>query len=1699
MAKWTHGRLAAVLGAALALTATGAPVDRLGGEVARAAALEPAAQAPTDQELFRARVLTEPFVPTGPTTPEENGALAAAIRSYTAGSPNDPTPFVRFLRAYPESAWRASLLANLGVIYARMGYFTRAVEAWTDAWDRAKDAQAGNVRAIADFAMGESLALGARMGNLPMIEAHLRLIGGRTLRGPAETKAALAQQTLGHIRRYPASVISSGARALQEVLKANDPEAVIPETIARYTPTAAGMSLRELTEMAEQAGVRATSAKWAAGAEPPVPSIVHLRFGHFSAIVAGNAEGRKYLVRDPALGGDLWISSEALREEASGFFLVPSQVLAAGWTTVSAEDASAVVGRSCPEGPPDTDAPCPTCGGAGGPAGGPAGGGSGDSGSGGGGCTGGSCAKGLAVYSLNAIDASLLIRDTPLFYSPPRGPEVRFALTYKSRETVMPQILAFGNLGYRWTFDWLSYAEEWTESSIAGSVRLFLRGGGEEWHIGPPDGTGAYGRTFRGRAGLVRTSLEPLRYERSLSDGSVEVFALPDGAPRHLRRVFMTEAIDPRGQRLQFGYDSQLRLVSVTDAIGQVTTLSYELPSDPLKITRVTDPFGRSAVLAYNDAGQLISITDVGALISSVTYVAGDYIGALTTPYGTTTFRHETRMSLDYWEPSIEATDPLGGTERLEFRWETADLPVTEPSAVVPAGFALANDRLNKYNTLYWDKSAWRRAPGDLSQATLTHWLLNVKVPDGSGQAFSDPTPHSIKRPLENRVWYRYPGQTETPSGMMNRGTHNTASHTARVLDDGTTQLSQATYNDPGNVTSRSGPLGRQTTYVYATNGIDLLEVRQTSPGVNDLLASYANYTAQHQPQSVTDAAGQTTTFTYNAAGQVLAVTTPPRAGITENRTTEYVYDANGRLQSVTRPAPGATTAYTYDSFGRMRTITDEDSYTITTDYDALNRPTRVTYPDGTYEETTYQRLDAVLRRDRLGRQTRYTYDALGRLVATRDPAGRTIGQQWDGGALARLIDANGHATRWERNAAGRLAREIRADGLTSTQYTYDLAGRLKTVTDPKQQVTTYIYNPDDTLASTVYTNAHVATPSVSFMYDAAYSRVATMVDGTGTTVYAYHPAGSLGAGQVASVDGPLADDTITYAYDELGRVVSRAINGVAAAQQYDALGRVTTETNVLGTFTYGYDGVTGRLAAVAYPNGQTSTYSYLPNLQDHRLETIHHKYPSGSTLSKFDYTYDGAGNILTWRQQADTTAVVWEYGYDAADQLTAAIKKATDPQQTVLKRYYYRYDPAGNRLSEQIDDSITSWTYDSLNRLVTQTPGGLLKIRGQLDEPGTVSVNGAPALVSAANLFEGVANVTAGTTAFTITAADLTGNTATQQYEVDTAGAAKVFTFDANGNMTSDGTRTFEWDARNQLLAFTNAAHRSEFTYDALQQTVRILEKESGDVQLDRRLVWCDSAVCEERDPTGMTVVRRPFAFGEHTTGAYFFVTDHLGRVRHAANVLGGTEGRYDFEPWGRRAAAPGTYLTESGAPGHRWHADSGLWLTLFRAYSPEVGNWLTEDPAGTPDGPNRYLRVLNNPLRFTDSFGLYSCSCNDPCPSRRWKVSTITADFGLPGLVLSGGFGWISCDGRPTIGRSARVFCATWGLVYGVGISAYVQLAGASHSGPCRPEDLKEFRATGYLGFYKYGSLGDTGAGGAVSSSRAGIGRVECRVVPL
>ena len=226
-----------------------------------------------------------------------------------------------------------------------------------------------------------------------------------------------------------------------------------------------------------------------------------------------------------------------------------------------------------------------------------------------------------------------------------------------------------------------------------------------------------------------------------------------------------------------------------------------------------------------------------------------------------------------------------------------------------------------------------------------------------------------------------------------------------------------------------------------------------------------------------------------------------------------------------------------------------------------------------------------------------------------------------------------------------------------------------------------------------------------SRFYDPDYNRVLTMQDGIGTTVYSYNSITlipSLGAGMLASVSGPLPNSLVTYQYDPLSRMVSRAINGVAEVAAYDVLDRPVMVTNALGAFQYSYINATARLASEAYPNGQTNLYTYYNNLGDQRLLQIQHIYPNGSLLSGFGYAYNPVGQITAWTNQWDTLPTrVWLPSYDAADQLTNIVSTGGP---SAVTNYSYAYDFAGNRLVAATNGVQTTFSYSALNQLVSST-----------------------------------------------------------------------------------------------------------------------------------------------------------------------------------------------------------------------------------------------------------------------------------------------------------------------------------------------------------------------------------------------------------
>jgi RHS repeat-associated protein len=1068
------------------------------------------------------------------------------------------------------------------------------------------------------------------------------------------------------------------------------------------------------------------------------------------------------------------------------------------------------------------------------------------------------------------------------------------------------------------------------------------------------------------------------------------IFSQPDNV-NGVRRVFLTQNIDPQGNALTFTYDSSSRLVSVTDAIGQVTTLSYGSTnsSDSLfyKITKVTDPFRRYATFQYNSTGQLTNITDEIGIPSSLTYRNGeseaDFISSFTTPYGTTTFTNGTGAGNVRW---IEVTDPLGAKERVEFILGGGG-PDSVPDDQIPTGMNTANYWLSYRTTYFWDQKAMEQyQPGDYSKATRYVWLMSAVSYETVGSILN-----AVIHPLENPVWYNYPDQRDG----ITEGTINQPTAIAHVLDDGSTQLQQYQYNAIGKPIQAIDPVGRTTLYTYATNLVDLLSVGQLADGQTNVLGQFT-YNSRHQPLTYVDAAGQTNGFGYNTNGQLTAVTNALNQVIT------LAYDTNSYLTNISGALPYAPISATYDGFGRVRTVTDSEGYSVTYDYDAMDLPTKVTYPDGTYEQIAYKNLEPVLSRDRMGRWTGAAYNARRQLTAIEDALGRvTSFERCSCGALDSITDPLGRTTTFLRDVQKRVTTKIYPDG-TQLNYAYEnTTSRLKSVTDAKNQTTAYSYYNDNNLKQVDYQNAVVATPSVSLTYDTNYNRLLTMTDGPGVTTCRYFAVtnGQLGAGMLSSVSNSFigSSGTISYNYDALGRVTNRAINGVSQRLTCDALGRVTVVTNALGSFTNTYVRATGMIATNLYPNGLKTVFSYYGTNNDERLQQIQNLTPGGQNLSAFSYFYNAEGQITNWTEQADAnTPTVQVEEYDPVNQLLSSTVHSGTIAGSIIKQFIYQYDAAGNRTSEQIQSgagvapAVSSASYNNLNQLTSRTGStGTTRFRGSLNETGTVTVAGSPATMTAHTNFTGYASVSQGTNSISVVASDYNGHSRTNSFQVVVTnnGVAKTLTYDLNGNLalavTATSTNTYLWDAANRLVQITqlstiNPQLVSEFTYDGAGRRVQIIEKTNGVAISTNKYVWDGLELCEQRNNTGGTVTKRFFVQGEQISGTnYFFTRDHLGSVREMVDSNGTIQARYDYDPYGRRTKVSGSLDADFAYAGYYCHSVSGLYLTLFRAYDSDLGRWLSRDPIAEYGGINLYSYVLGNPLNWLDPLGLFSWSC--------------------------------------------------------------------------------------------------------------------------
>jgi RHS repeat-associated protein len=775
---------------------------------------------------------------------------------------------------------------------------------------------------------------------------------------------------------------------------------------------------------------------------------------------------------------------------------------------------------------------------------------------------------------------------------------------------------------------------------------------------------------------------------------------------------------------------------------------------------------------------------------------------------------------------------------------------------------------------------------------------------------------------------------------------------------------------------------------------------------------------------TITDPIGRVVTYQYDASARLASVTNPA-GGVTQ-----YAYDAQHRMTTITDARGITYLTNVYDTNWRVCRQTQADGgvftmYYVTTDI--------ATTP------ASLQLLNEAAAGGPISQTACSGTGSMNPVVATVlvDPRGKPTTYRFNGsGALTSVTDAQGQTTTYERDATTNLLQSVTDPLNRVTSYTYDGNGNVLTITDPGGNVRTMTYEPTFSRVTSITDPLNNVT---GFTYDShgnltsvidplshqgtvAYNTYGQPVSVTdplnNTSTLTYDTAGNL-----ATTADPLGN-TVTRGYDAVSRVVSqRDPLGMTTAMTYDALNRVTTiQDSKQGVTAFTYD-ANGNLLSLTDARGSTTSYTY--NSMDRvatRTDPLGHSesfaYDLTGNLSQHTnrkgqsatFTYD-ALNRRTGATYADSTAA---YTIDAVGRLTQAtdsvggtITNAYDTlnrltsQATALGTVSYQYDVLGRRTQMTVpNQSPVAYAYDAASRLTSITQGSSVvqfsydaaNRRTTLTLPNGVSTQyGYDAASQLAALTYKLGGATLGDLQYAYDAAGnriqvsgswartglpqaMTAATYNANNQQLTFGSQSQV-YDLNGNLASDGTNTYTWDARNRLTAVTGPVSAS-FVYDAAGRRGRkTIDGTPTDFLYDAMNPVQEQSGSTVTDLLTGVTVDEYFRRGD-AAGTVFIVGDALGSSVALADGSGNLPTAYTYEPFGTTTTTGAASANAYDFTGRENDA-TGMKYYRARYYHPARQRFISEDPIGLGAGdPNLYAYVRNNPVAFVDPTGL----CDDP-----------------------------------------------------------------------------------------------------------------------
>jgi len=738
----------------------------------------------------------------------------------------------------------------------------------------------------------------------------------------------------------------------------------------------------------------------------------------------------------------------------------------------------------------------------------------------------------------------------------------------------------------------------------------------------------------------------------------------------------------------------------------------------------------------------------------------------------------------------------------------------------------------------------------------------------------------------------------------------------------------------------------------------------------------------------------------FNASTPSPSVTTTRAMNSTTNVTSLVAFDGLGHtVRSVLTSDPdcasGDRTDTTYDGLGRVFSVSNpyciagEATSGLTTfTYDALGRTTQVTHPDNSTVLTTYsgratqvqdegngtQRVTRISQTDGLGHLSSLCEVASGPFVV---PPGNStaslIGSAGSPVACGQDIAGTGFLTTHQYDTLSNLL-QVNQTGIAPRTFTYDSLSRLLTASNPESGAISYTYDANGNLSTKTgpkQNQTGTATVTTTYQYDALNRLIQkSYSDGTTAVGYGYDTAQpNFGCG--TSVNG-------------VGRLTASSVPGWSFCLLYDVMGRITdkdlrTPQNQLHYLDATYD-------LLGNPTYESSGYAFSGVYYTYntaaRLTSATSGYSdSQNPANVFSAAHYNAFGALTSDTLGDNETETYTY----VPNLTRLQSYTATLNTTTLYNFNIgTFAPNGDILSAS-DTANGNWTYsyDQFNRLT-----GSNKNSGQSVFSYAYDRFGNRWQQNGSNSF----------------IATFTGNNPGNPQNNNRMDG---YSYDAAGNMTSDGNNVYTYDAENRItqvnLPGTGGALVATYVYDAdgrrVQKTSTV---GNGSDPAGTWIYFYDLAgrlVQKFTSPGNIFHQGNIYAGGRHLAtvggGTIFSHSDWLGTERARTGFINSTWNTCEtiaslpFGDGQTTTPMPGfgfPYGCNPASPlhftGKERDAESGLDNFGARFDSSSLGRFMSpdwsDDPdpvpyanLGNPQTLNLYAYTGNNPINLTDDDG--------------------------------------------------------------------------------------------------------------------------------